>query len=403
MLKKLLIFGVVGTLSVLFASSVFGQEAAPLLAPGTKVTFTVAPDKDAKFSVELKADGFAQFAWAASDSNTFLYEITDSSGKVLQKGDSSWINAAYFIAPAAGVYSIRFFLDPKAEDKKPQTSSMTYGNDFTIPKRGEVKASRKMAGYEITIVNVPDTETEAGESFVTIKKDGGLKNLLHSDVGSPAMGYSFAGTVEKSAPADERKTAALINNTPDKTGDGVPDVMLEYYSGGAHCCTTYYFIELPKEGPVAVRSVDTGNAGMIPIGKNPKGGLRFETADNAWAYWNMSFAGSPMPSVILEFKDGEAVPNFALMKKPAPSTAVLKRKAAAARKKISNEPYTDEFGQFEDAFWSEMIDLIFTGHEDLAWTYFDMVWPKAKPGKEKFLKDFKEVLGNSYYAEKGNE
>jgi len=403
MLKKSLILGVVGILSVLFASSVFGQEADPLLAPGTKVTFTVAPDKSAKFSVDLHEDGFAQFAWAASDSNTFLYEISDSSGKVLQKGDSSWAKAAYFVAPTAGVYTIRFFLDPTAEDKKPQTSSMTYGNDFTIPQRGEIKASRKTAGYEITIVNVPDTETEAGESFVTVKKGGVLKNLLHSDVGSPVMGYSFSGSVDENPNAAERKAANLINNTPDKTGDGSPDVMLDYYSGGAHCCTTYYFIELPKSGPVAVRSVDTGNAGMMPIGKNPKGGLRFETADNAWAYWNMSFAGSPMPSVILEFKDGEAVPNFALMKKPAPSTAVLKRKAAAARKKISDAPYTGEFGEFEDAFWSEMIDLIFTGHEDLAWTYFDMVWPKAKPGKEKFLKDFKEVLGNSYYAEKGKE
>jgi len=105
-----------------------------------------------------------------------------------------------------------------------------------------------------------------------------------------------------------------------------------------------------------------------------------------------------MPSVILEFKNGVAEPNFAAMKKPAPTMAVLKRKAAAARKKISNAPYTEESMDFEDAFWSEMIDLIYTGHEDLAWKYFDMVWPKTKPGKEKFLADFKATLANGYYG-----
>lgn len=400
MLKKVSVSVLVVVIGCVLAAVAFGQEADPLLAPGTKFSFTVAPDEAATFSVDLTTDGFAQFAWTAGDDSSFLYEITDSAGKSLQKGDSSWVKAAYFVAPIAGVYSIRFYIDQKAEDKKTQSGTLTYGNDFTIPQGGKVKASRKLAGYDVQLVDVADTEDTPGDSFVVIRKGSVLKNILHTDFSSPIMGYSFAGAVEKNAPAAERRTAALINNTPDKTGDGNPDVMLEYYSGGAHCCTTYYFIELPKSGPVAIREVDTGNAGMTPIGKSPSGGLRFETADNAWAYWNMSFAGSPMPSVILEFKDGVAKPNFDLMKKPAPSIAVLKKKAATARKKISNDPYTEPSMDFEDAFWSEMIDLIFTGHEDLAWQYFDMVWPKAKPGKAKFLADFKETLADSYYAER---
>ena len=400
MLKKVLLVTIVGLLGIVLASPMFGQEADPLLAPGTTVPFTVDADRSATFSVDLTADGFAQFAWAAGEDSSFLYEIADSAGKSLQKGDSGWVKAAYFVAPKQGVYSIRLYIDPKAEDKKTQSGTLTYKNDFTIPKGGKVKASRKLAGYDVQLVDVADKEDTPGDSFVIVKKGGVIKNLLHSDFSSPIMGYSFSGLVEKNAPASEKRAAALINNTPDKTGDGNPDVMLEYYSGGAHCCTTYYFIELPKSGPVAIREVDTGNAGMIPISKAASGGLRFETADNAWAYWNMSFAGSPMPSVILEFKDGVAKPNFALMKKPAPSMAVLKRKAAAASKKISNDPYTEPSMDFEDAFWSEMIDLIFTGHEDLAWQYFDLVWPKAKPGKAKFLADFKETLAGSYYGEK---
>ena len=398
MKTHVLILMIAGLLGLVFASAAVGQEADPLLAPGTTVPFSVDGERSAAFSVDLAEDGFAEFKWTASDDSDIFFEIADSSGKVEQKGDSGWLKSAYFVAPKPGVYTIKLFLDPRAKEKKAQSGTLTYANTFTMPPRGKVKASRNVAGYKVELVDVPDTDNTPGDSFVIVKKGSVMKNILHSDFSSPIMGYSFSGSVEKNAPASEKRVAALINNTLDKTGDGNPDVMLEYYSGGAHCCTTYYFIELPKSGPVAIREVDTGNAGMVPIGKAPNGGLRFETNENAFAYWNMSFAGSPMPSVILEFKNGVAEPNFAAMKKPAPTMAVLKRKAAAARKKISNAPYTEESMDFEDAFWSEMIDLIYTGHEDLTWKYFDMVWPKTKPGKEKFLADFKATLANGYYG-----
>ena len=65
-------------------------------------------------------------------------------------------------------------------------------------------------------------------------------------------------------------------------------------------------------------------------------------------------------------------------------------------------PYTnpdDNFNDFEEAFWGDMLDLIYTGHEDLAWQYFDMVWPAKKAGKGKFLADFKEQLSKSAYGD----
>ena len=91
------------------------------------------------------------------------------------------------------------------------------------------------------------------------------------------------------------------------------------------------------------------------------------------------------------------------MKKPAPTLAKLKRDAAATRSKLNLNPYTspeDNFNDFEEPFWGEMLDLIYTGHEDLAWQYFEMVWPAKKPGKDKFLADFKEQLALTAYGER---
>ena len=137
---------------------------------------------------------------------------------------------------------------------------------------------------------------------------------------------------------------------------------------------------------------------MVVIGKSPKGGLIFETSDNAFAYWLTSFAGSPLPSVILEFRNGSLRPNSNLMKKPAPSLTVLRNKARVARQQIGLEPYTGvDSSSFDTAFWDVMLDLIYTGHEDLAWQYLDLVWDARKTGKQLFVRDFKQQLTDSQY------
>jgi hypothetical protein len=41
----------------------------------------------------------------------------------------------------------------------------------------------------------------------------------------------------------------------DLSGDGVPDLALESYSGGAHCCWTYYIISL-GEKPRLIKQFD---------------------------------------------------------------------------------------------------------------------------------------------------
>ena len=43
-------------------------------------------------------------------------------------------------------------------------------------------------------------------------------------------------------------------------------------------------------------------------------------------------------------------------------------------------------------FWDEMLELIYTGNEELAWQFLDLVWPPEKQGKELFIRDFKKQL-----------
>jgi hypothetical protein len=44
-----------------------------------------------------------------------------------------------------------------------------------------------------------------------------------------------------------------------------------------------------------------------------------------------------------------------------------------------------------------MLDLIYTGNEELAWQFLDLVWPPQKQGKALFIRDFKKKLLESEY------
>lgn len=108
------------------------------------------------------------------------------------------------------------------------------------------------------------------------------------------------------------------------------------------------------------------------------------------------------------------------MKKPAPSLAVLKNKAEFYRQRLSLKPYRGDVEDYDAiyrddtypdnrdvtykgtvlrnvVFWGPMLDLIYTGNEELAWQFLDLVWPPQKQGKTLFIRDFKKQLSESEY------
>jgi hypothetical protein len=384
---------------LLSVSVSLAQPALQELQPNKPITFSLSPEEGRMFPLNMKEDDFAEITWPANDKVNLLFGFIDKNGKVIHAGNSSESGAAVFIAPKSGLYQFIIKLEPSPDVTGPQNVSLEYKNIFKLPPRSKQMAIRRVNGFDVKIFYAPSTDPDFGESIVTIEKGGKLKKVICDDGNPTYIGFSFPGKLNDAKSVVEKRRASLIQNTIDKTGDGIPDVMIEYFSGGAHCCSSMYFINLGSF-PEIVEVIDTEHAGLAAIGKNPRGGLRFETNENAFAYWNMSFAGSPMPRVMLEFEDGKLKPNFLLMRKPPPSLAKLKSKARAARLRINSNPYTEVGMDFEEAFWDQMLDLIYTGHEDLAWQYFDLVWPAGKPGKNKFLADFNEQLAESYYGTK---
>ena len=397
-------------LTVLFASFVGAQEKLNLVLNELK-TFSIAPEQEKVFVLKMKKGNFADIQWLANEELPLSFEIYDSTRKDLLEQASADEDSIWFVAPKDDDFLVVCKFEKSTDFTQSQTISLQYKNKFKLPTGTKVSGVRKINGFDIKIMTTPSPsngeEIIGGQnSVVLFEKSGQLQKVMKAFGDGGIAGFYFADDIMRTYSKEDKQSVLLLKNTLDKTGNGIPDVMINYYSGGAHCCAEHFFIDLGEWVNLA-DAIGTAHVGMNAKSKNPKGGLFYETADNVFAYWGGSFAGSPFPTVILEFKNGKLRPNFDQMIKPAPSLAVLKRKAQLVRQKLSLEPYKgidnpdtviykEEF-LGEPDFWGEMLDLIYTGHEDLAWQYLDLVWSPQKQGKAIFREDFKNQLNESHY------
>jgi hypothetical protein len=179
----------------------------------------------------------------------------------------------------------------------------------------------------------------------------------------------------------------------DLNGDGIPDLVISAYSGGAHCCTTYYFLSLGQKPKLLCTHDGLHGTGMRipPAGEPGAGTLEIIQPDWTFAYWHECFAGSPSPHVVLELTPEGLRLASERMLKPAPTQVELVATAVSQRDRF----ITDE--KINSDLWRTMLDLMYTGHEREAWAYFDTAWPETIPGKEEFRTEFVAELNTSPY------
>lgn len=386
-------------LTVLFSCAfVSAQEKATILRPQQTFKFSLTPDETRIFTLQMKQDEFAEFTWLAKEGLILAFEITDSLNKKLETGDSSDDDNVLFIAPKAGEYKLVIKFDKSSELTTAQNIWLEYNNVFKLPTGTIQKDIRKINGYDVKIMKTPALNDEEAMSIFLIEKAGHLKKIMRY-YGGEEIGlaeFYFGDDITKADTPEEKRSVPLVANTLDKTGDGIPDVMVNYFSGGGHCCQETYFINLGE----IVETVDSSSGfdePLVATAKNPKGGLYFELSETDATCWHL-------PKIFLSFVNGKLQPDFERMRKPLPSLATLKSKARMTRLELSPKPYLGlgldgeqcelykKITPSEKAFWSEMLNLMISGKEDLALQYFDLVWLEGKEGKEDFLKDFNKKL-----------
>ena len=96
---------------------------------------------------------------------------------------------------------------------------------------------------------------------------------------------------------------ALVLSGQDVNGDGTPDIVLEGYSGGAHCCWTYYVVSLGAQ-PQLLAKFENERGAAFRINQST-GRMEIETLDGNFDYFDeLCHACSPFPDVYMRL-DGK--------------------------------------------------------------------------------------------------
>jgi hypothetical protein len=309
------------------------QEVAQL-NPNSHVTVDLEGNEEKAFVIELNSNAFAEIEWLVTDEASLSLGIYDLKRATLLRQLDPFEKTLSFFAPRGRYLLVaRISNDGRA---RRNTISLQYRTSFSIPGGARLKATRKINGYDIQILSTK-VAGGASDSIVAILRNGVVSGGLRAP-GGDIGGHSFGDDVTSFYTPKGKRGAKLVSSTTDKTGDGIPDVMINYYSGGAHCCSLTYFLNLEKAVEL-VEFVNTSHDGLIATKMNPDGGLVFEVGDTSWAYWPDGFAGSAFPTVVLVFEKNRLRPSLKLMKKPPPSFGVLRSKAGVVRSQLSEKPY----------------------------------------------------------------
>jgi hypothetical protein len=187
----------------------------------------------------------------------------------------------------------------------------------------------------------------------------------------------------------------------DITGLGKPNAIVGEWSGGVHCCFTFRVFELGEEfkeiGAINAEHSD----GAHFVRSQSDGSYYFEGNDWAFAYWGASFMDSPAPKIILKYRDRRFRLAYDLMRKPAPTSEEFAKLVAEV---TSDENWNPKSGAdclegcgAPVSLWKNMLELMYTGHVDLAWKLLDQSWPSRQLGKSVFIRQFCKQLRSSRY------
>jgi len=180
----------------------------------------------------------------------------------------------------------------------------------------------------------------------------------------------------------------------DITGDGKPNLVIWANLGGSAVNATIYIVQLGQEFRTLARIGQPVK--FQDLDRDEK--LEIVLFDRGYPFLWRDNASGPRPKVILRYQDGAYRIAVDLMRKPAPPREELERRAKKSR----------EDGRWMGRHWLEWrvvpyslsvpsLELLYTGHPELAWQFVEMAWPQVISGKDIWLSKFRKNVQESQY------
>lgn len=158
----------------------------------------------------------------------------------------------------------------------------------------------------------------------------------------------------------------------DVTGEGNPDLVIQTFSGGAHCCFSTVIYDL---GATLRKVLETrpSNCGGTLEDLDGDGSMEVVICDDLFAYTYCPFASSPMPRVILKYRAGAGyVP-------ASPDFAALYAEDITMHREWAQQAVPGGYGEWDQtvkcAVLPLVLDYLYIGQATQAWDALVQYYP----------------------------
>lgn len=222
--------------------------------------------------------------------------------------------------------------------------------------------STTVGKYQIKLVPVPDLKTH--------------ESLCRSYLVGPTQ------TQHGTLVLEDWNVSVHQGTGDDLFEDGSPTLVLEGYSGGAHCCYTYEIVSL-GDRPVILQPI-RNEAPFYIFRDSVSKQFRIMTSDGAFdSFDGMCHACAPFPRVVLR------VDNDGLHDVSAQFVEQYDSEIALARAKIAQEDIAKfQITDFKDAkgvVLEIVLSYVYSGREADAWQTLGEMWPADDRARVKQL------------------
>jgi hypothetical protein len=216
------------------------------------------------------------------------------------------------------------------------------------------------------------------------------RNTSEDDFGFPFDSIATISALEQPTVQIENSVGLGDLTGTDITGEGNPDVIVERYTGGAHCCFSTIIYDL---GPKMTRVMETpeSNCGGRLEDLDGDGIYEFVTCDDLFAYVYCCYAGSPVVGVILKYEPGEGyVP-------ASPSFAEAYDEDIARDRELAEGASPGENCEWGNDTKCQVLplvlDYLYLGQVDEAWSEFDRLYDY--PDAALFRSEIEQMVSDS--------
>jgi len=222
------------------------------------------------------------------------------------------------------------------------------------------------------------------------------------DPGPEAGGLCGVVTIERGGTTlifvDDAAGLGTLTGT-DIDGSGWPNVLVETYTGGAHCCFATRVFDLGDAFvELALPPSPGGNAGAMFVDLDGDGAHEVMTADDAFAYAYCCYACSPAVRVVLALDAARLRYVPASFRFPALYAAdIAEDVTRAARAAAGAEPRCGWDGTPKCEILPLVLDYLYSGDRLAARRALDTFY--ADPDRDAFWAEIEATIATSpYYA-----